>query len=893
MATVQQLKVQNLRSQMNKNSASWHTATTQAEKDRLHQENIKLQQQIDSMTGSTSTFNPNAGKWTSSGGSGSSGYTPSQSTSKPTQSNTQKYEYNPPRMGGGYVAPGTSQVPKQPSTPSTPTQQIGGLYHSNVGGNWLTYDKYGNVYAVGNTSNKQGLTPSMVNSGELQAIGKVEDYVTDQYRKQLAYLQSKNPNASLGSYFTGVDDNDMAVSYTNAGGTYFPTDYGKVIQQAKEDFAEAQRRGDQAGMDRAHQMAEMARQIHGYTGGADGSQNIPIFVDMDTALPGIGTAQGNEAYLWEMRNYIDSGGLYGSGIKNNLGTNTGAYDSNGAALTILDKKRLNEGVSGTMTINGTTYYRMEQNDMNGNPVFMNPTNGKVFSGITNNSGRMELVQTGQVSPVLNTSPAVQAASVSGQAASLPAQTGASGAQASYQPAVQTGMASGQQYAAPASPYATVYGGNWATGSNGYGTSYGTDSYGQTDYSVLIRDAMNAGADWQTVQELLDKRMEKAQQNGYYQYMNDDLSKLANQYIKDNQYGLYQQYMDQMNQQYDQIAAQQEAAQQAAVQQAINQLSGQKTGIEQSYEDLYRQLYLERRRAEKNLPQQLAAMGITGGMAEGTALGIQTDYTDALRQGEQQKLSTLNEIDQAIADAQLTGDIGIAQQAAQLAMDKLATYGSLIAQMQNQQNYYNDYLFNKEQADIANNFQQQMLDRQELLDQYDREDISRDRKLQIAQYLYENTGDASLLREFGLTDAQIALMGSNWYANAMQAARSSSSGSSSGGSSGSSTGSSGYGGGSGTSSSTQAAQNVLSGGIDPFGMAFGTLGTVLGQLGSGASAASDSGLNQLQAELNRIQDSGNLSSVPTRAAQLIQQYYERGAITEDTARRLLAQYGISV
>ena len=388
-------------------------------------------------------------------------------------------------------------------------------------------------------------------------------------------------------------------------------------------------------------------------------------------------------------------------------------------------------------------------------------------------------------------------------------------------------------------------GNWSTGSNGYGSSYGTDAKGQTDYSVLIRDAMNAGANWQTVQDLLNKRTEKAQQNGYYQYMNDDLSKTANQYIKDNQYGLYQQYMGQMGQWYDDIAAQQEAAQQAAVDQAVNQLTGQKTGIEQSYDDLYRQLYLDRRRAEKNLPQQLAAMGITGGMAEGTALGIQTSYTDALRQGEQQKLSTLNDIDQAIADARLTGDIGIAQQAAQLAMDKLATYGSLIAQMQNQQNYYNDYLFNKEQADIANNFQQQYLDRQALMDQYERNDISRDQKLQLAQYLYEKTGDASLLREFGLTDAQIALMGNNWYANAMQQAMSGSSGGGSRGSSSSGV-SDGYGGGSGGVDSgytggnagTPTTNSAIT--SDPFGMALGAVGTVLDRLGSGE--ASGSGMN---------------------------------------------------
>ena len=440
-------------------------------------------------------------------------------------------------------------------------------------------------------------------------------------------------------------------------------------------------------------------------------------------------------------------------------------------------------------------------------------------------------------------------------------------------------------------------GNWSSGSNGYGQSYGTDAKGQKDYSVEIRDAMNAGADWQVVQDLLNQRVEKAEQNGYSQWKYDDLYKQAQEYINNNR-NLYQDEIDRILSGFDTVQSQQEAAQKAAVQQAINQLTGQKTGIEQSYDDLYRQLYLDRRRAEKNLPQQLAAMGITGGMAEGTALGIQTSYTDALRQGEQQKLSTLNDIDQAIADARLTGDIGIAQQAAQLAMDKLATYGSLITQMQNQQNYYNDYLFNKEQADIANNFQQQYLDRQALMDQYERNDISRDQKLQIAQYLYENTGDASLLREFGLTDAQIALMGNNWYANAMQQAMKGSSGGGSRGSSSSGV-SDGYGGGSGGVTSgytggnagTPTTNSAIT--SDPFGMALGTIGTVLGQLGNAGISASDSGLSQLQTELNRIQDTGNPSSVPRRASQIIQQYYERGSITEDTARRLLAQYGFSV
>lgn len=125
-------------------------------------------------------------------------------------------------------------------------------------------------------------------------------------------------------------------------------------------------------------------------------------------------------------------------------------------------------------------------------------------------------------------------------------------------------------------------GNWSTGNNGYGQSYGTDAKGQKDYSVEIRDAMNAGADWQVVQDLLNQRVEKAEQNGYSQWKYDDLYKQAQEYINSSKNGLYQDYMDKAGSYYDDIQAQQQAAQQAAVDQAVNQLTGQKTGIEQSY-----------------------------------------------------------------------------------------------------------------------------------------------------------------------------------------------------------------------------------------------------------------------------------------------------------------------
>ena len=103
------------------------------------------------------------------------------------------------------------------------------------------------------------------------------------------------------------------------------------------------------------------------------------------------------------------------------------------------------------------------------------------------------------------------------------------------------------------------------------------------------------------------------------------------------------------------------------------------------------------------------MGISGGMTESAALGIQNDYSNALQQGEREKLNTLRGIDQAISEARLSGDIGLAQQAAELAMNQLNTYANTIAAMQAQQNW-------QQQFDTANKQWQMQWDRQGVLDQ---------------------------------------------------------------------------------------------------------------------------------------------------------------------------------
>ena len=57
--------------------------------------------------------------------------------------------------------------------------------------------------------------------------------------------------------------------------------------------------------------------------------------------------------------------------------------------------------------------------------------------------------------------------------------------------------------------------------------------------------------------------------------------------------------------------------------------------------------------------------------------------------------------------------------------------------------------------------------------------------------------------------------------------------------------------------------------------------------------SSSGYYNLVANLSRLEDSSNASSVPSKAKALIQSALNAGSITEDDARKLLRQYGYAV
>lgn len=154
--------------------------------------------------------------------------------------------------------------------------------------------------------------------------------------------------------------------------------------------------------------------------------------------------------------------------------------------------------------------------------------------------------------------------------------------------------------------------------------------------------------------------------------------------------------------YAQALAAQQEANRANVQKAVGTLQDQKRDTETSYANMFRQLYLNKMKSQKNIGQQLAAQGKTGGAAESTLLGLDTSYSDALRQGEQGRIGALGDLDRAITDAELTGDIANAELAAANAKERTDSYADVLRDLMDrydQQNAQNT-AYEREDADNA-------------------------------------------------------------------------------------------------------------------------------------------------------------------------------------------------
>lgn len=122
------------------------------------------------------------------------------------------------------------------------------------------------------------------------------------------------------------------------------------------------------------------------------------------------------------------------------------------------------------------------------------------------------------------------------------------------------------------------------------------------------------------------------------------------------------YMD-MYEKYLNAARDEEADRlRAQIRRAINTMEAQKPELKEQFEDSAQSAYIQNMMSKKNLPQQMAAQGLSGGMAESSNVALETAYGNAYNNLQRDYNSGLRQIDADIANIKASGDISLAESA---------------------------------------------------------------------------------------------------------------------------------------------------------------------------------------------------------------------------------------
>ena len=163
---------------------------------------------------------------------------------------------------------------------------------------------------------------------------------------------------------------------------------------------------------------------------------------------------------------------------------------------------------------------------------------------------------------------------------------------------------------------------------------------------------------------------------------------------------YEEAMAEIQNRYDQLAKQQQQANALAVQQGTQRLENQKYTVNQAYDDSARQAYIANMQSKKNLPQQLAVNGATGGATETANLGLQTSYENNLSNINTNRANALNDIDNAIIELKNNGDLNAAQLALENSQQALSAYQNLMANKINYDTTKQENDFNRQLSTLS-------------------------------------------------------------------------------------------------------------------------------------------------------------------------------------------------
>lgn len=166
---------------------------------------------------------------------------------------------------------------------------------------------------------------------------------------------------------------------------------------------------------------------------------------------------------------------------------------------------------------------------------------------------------------------------------------------------------------------------------------------------------------------------------------------------------FEEFLDQTG--YDKYSEATQQRIQAAVDQAINGYNAQIEETNRDSDQLARQAYVAKMMGQKNLDQQLSAAGYAGGMADSQRIQTETNYENNLQSIEEQRQAVIAELERAIRDAQLTGDL----QGAQELQDYLVQMQqSWLGYVQNQQAIQSSDYWNQRQMQRSDYWNGQQL-----------------------------------------------------------------------------------------------------------------------------------------------------------------------------------------
>lgn len=226
----------------------------------------------------------------------------------------------------------------------------------------------------------------------------------------------------------------------------------------------------------------------------------------------------------------------------------------------------------------------------------------------------------------------------------------------------------------------MLGGALSTGLNAM--QQAKDKYNNVDYSTVLADQMASGANWQDVQQSLNDRETKIALNGgkLDQFSNDATAKNAQTYIN-NMKAIEQQYQAELDRQ-EEIKQQQQAYYDQMANQINQQYSAMLPPLNQSYDEAARQAYINYRTAQRDLPSQLAAAGISGQGASESALVAQNNaYNSAYNQNELARANAIQSVENNRASALAGNSTQAAQSMAGLANSLYQQRQSILAQQE--------------------------------------------------------------------------------------------------------------------------------------------------------------------------------------------------------------------